>query len=80
MQPSVPRKQPRPTAFAETIKHHQIEWAQSARLSPDALEVRRGRTSWVLRSEYRTRNFFRLAWWQFIEGREHRWARTSELR
>ena len=40
------------------------------------LEERRGQVSWVLKKEHEARNLHDPAWWRFIEGNEHRWARA----
>lgn len=58
------------------MKEHQISWAHQNRLS-EFLENRKNKTpSWVLKKGYQSRNLRDPSWWQYIEGREHKWARS----
>jgi hypothetical protein len=62
--------------FSDEIKQHLIQWALANGIPRDHLETRNGHLSWVLKREYQRRNLFDPEWWQFIEGKEHRWARA----
>jgi len=68
-----------PTAnqsFAERMKEHQIAWANKNGLN-HLLEPRNNsQPSWVLKREHKTRNLHDSTWWQYIRGREHKWARS----
>jgi len=61
---------------SKMLRERQLEWALAGGIPATALEVRRGRVSWVLKQEHRKRNLYRAEWWKYIEGKEHRWARA----
>jgi hypothetical protein len=63
-------------SFAVAMRDHQLQWALNGGAPSAALEERKGKTSWVLKPEHRSRNLFRSDWWQHIAGAEHRWARA----
>ena len=63
-------------ASALAMRDRQLAWALAGGIPLNALEERHGKTSWVLKSEHRKLNLFRPAWWDYIEGAEHRWARA----
>lgn len=63
-------------SFAERMKNHQIWWAGENGIA-SLLERRKdGGPSWVLRDEHKTKNLKDASWWKYIEGKEHRWARS----
>lgn len=63
-------------SFIRNMKEHQISWAHQNGLS-EFLEQRKDNTpSWVLKKGYRSRNLRDPSWWRYIEGREHKWARS----
>lgn len=59
-------------SFADRMKDHQIAWANKNGLAP-LVESQR---PWVLQQEHKTRNLYDATWWQYIKGREHKWARS----
>jgi hypothetical protein len=61
---------------ATAMRDRQLIWALAGGVPIEALEVRHGKVSWVLKHEYRKRNLFRPDWWDHIHGSEHRWARA----
>ncbi len=63
-------------SFAEEMKRHQLSWALTNGVTPDMLETRRGKLSWVLKEEHREQNLFDPRWWRYIAGHEHRWVRA----
>ncbi len=63
-------------SFAEEMKRHQLSWALANGVTPDMLETRRGKLSWVLKEEHREQNLFDPRWWRYIAGHEHRWVRA----
>ncbi len=63
-------------SFAEKMKRHQLSWALANGVTPDMLETRRGKLSWVLKEEHREQNLFDPRWWRYIAGHEHRWVRA----
>ena len=63
-------------SFAERMKEHQISWASKNGLN-HLLDPRHGlQPSWVLKREHKTRNLYDETWWEYIKGREHKWARS----
>ena len=68
---------PKPNeSFAKYMKEHQISWAHQNGLS-ELLEQRKDNIpSWVLKEGYESRNLRDPSWWQYIKGREHKWARS----
>jgi hypothetical protein len=63
-------------SFADRMKEHQIAWANKNGLNP-LLEARNdSQPSWVLKREHKNRNLHDTTWWQYIKGREHKWARS----
>ena len=63
-------------SFAERMKEHQISWANKNGLN-HLLEPRNeSQPSWVLKREHKARNLQDATWWQYIKGREHKWARS----
>lgn len=63
-------------SFVERMKEHQIFWARQSGFE-QLLEPRRGnRPSWVLKAGFKEKNLKEKAWWQYIKGKEHRWARS----
>src|SRR5437899_12474728 len=63
-------------SFDVKARNHQLAWALNGGVPIEALEVRRGRVSWVLKSEHRKLNLFRLDWWDYIAHAEHLWSRA----
>jgi hypothetical protein len=63
-------------SFAANARNHQLAWALNGGVPVEALEVRRGRISWVLKSEQRKLNLFRPDWWDYIAHAEHKWSRA----
>jgi len=62
--------------FGEYVRQRQLKWALAGNIPADALEERHGKTSWVLKRDQQKQNLFQETWWQYIEGKEHRWARA----
>ena len=62
--------------FSIVMRDRQVAWAQSGGVPSEALEKRHGGISWVLRRDYQTRNMMYPGWWDYIRGKEHRWARA----
>jgi len=62
--------------FAEIALNHQLAWALNGGVQIEALEVRHGRVSWVLKPEHRKLNLFRPDWWDYIAHAEHLWSRA----
>jgi hypothetical protein len=46
-------------SFAVTMRDHQLRWALNGGIPRTALEVRKGKTSWVLKRERCKLNLFR---------------------
>jgi hypothetical protein len=63
-------------SFAANARNHQLAWALNGGVPVEALEVRRGRVSWVLKPEHRKLNLFRPYWWDYIAHAEHLWSRA----
>jgi hypothetical protein len=63
-------------SFDVKVRNHQLAWALNGGVPVEALEVRRGRVSWVLKSEHRKLNLFRSDWWNYIAHAEHLWSRA----
>lgn len=63
-------------SFAATMRDRQLIWALNGHVPHEALEVRRGRPSWVLKPEHKGLNLFNPGWWRHIAGSEHKWARS----
>ena len=64
------------TSFGKAMQRHQISWALANGVTPDMLEPREGKPSWVLKEEHREQNLFDPRWWRYIAGHEHRWVRA----
>lgn len=62
--------------FAATTRDRQLAWALGGAIPAEALEVRHGKVSWVLKRERRKLNLFRPSWWDYIAHAEHRWSRA----
>jgi PD-(D/E)XK nuclease superfamily protein len=63
-------------SFAERMKEHQIAWAHQMGFS-QLLELRKDKTPpWVLKGGSEGKNVKEESWWQYIKGREHKWARS----
>ena len=58
------------------MKEAQLNWALAGGIPIDNLETRGGKPSWVLKRAHQRQNLFRPDWWEFIAGREHKWARA----
>ncbi len=58
------------------MKEAQLNWALAGGIPIDSLEARGGKPSWVLKRAHQRQNLFRPDWWEFIAGREHKWARA----
>lgn len=67
----MPRK-----SFAQRMKEHQISWARKK--GWDQFTRRRVEEArpWVLTKEHKSSNLYEPMWWQYIAGREHKWARS----
>ncbi len=63
-------------SFAERMKEYQIAWANKNGLNHLLDPRNNSQPSWVLNREHKTRNLQNPTWWQYIEGREHKWARS----
>jgi hypothetical protein len=63
-------------ATATMMRDRQLAWALAGGIPVATLEERRGKPSWVLKSEHRKLNLFHSEWWDHIRGKEHRWARA----
>ena len=63
-------------SFSERVKRHQLSWALDNRITPEMLEVRKGKPSWVLSKEHKKQNLYDHCWWRFLQGKEHRWSRA----
>jgi len=63
-------------SFVGNARNHQLAWALNGGIPVEALEVRRGRVSWVLKREHRKLNLFRPYWWDYIAHAEHLWSRA----
>lgn len=63
-------------SFAQRMKEHQISWARQ-RGHSELLEPRKDKApSWVLKEGSEDKNVKVKSWWQYIKGREHKWARS----
>jgi hypothetical protein len=62
--------------FSVEVRKQQVQWALAHGITVDQLEDRAGAPSWVLRPAFKHANLFSPAWWAFIAGKEHRWARA----
>lgn len=58
------------------MKDRQLTWARANGIPAHALEERDGAPSWVLKPEHQRLNLYQASWWEYIAGREHRWARA----
>jgi hypothetical protein len=63
---------PQPS-FYDRLKDHQVAWAMARGIDAHQTEAKR---PWLLRPEHRTSNLWNPAWWSYIAGKEHRWARA----
>ena len=60
--------------FSVAMRDRQLQWALDGGVPSAALQERKGKPFWVLKSEHRSLNLFRSDWWDYIAGSEHRWA------
>ncbi|MBM4354844.1 MAG: hypothetical protein FJ109_13825 [Deltaproteobacteria bacterium] len=62
-------------SFADGMKESQRRWLIANGHVPGWYE---DRWPWVLTEQEKSRNLYRPEWWSFIQGREHRWARSLQ--
>ena len=63
-------------SFAEGMKERQVAWANKNGLNYLLEPRNESQPSWVLKREHKARNLQDATWWQYIKGREHKWARS----
>lgn len=63
-------------SFADRMKEHQIAWATRNGFTHLLDPRNNSQPSWVLKPEHQTKNLQNPTWWQYIKGREHKWARS----